>query len=59
MIKLGIIGAGGIARKMSQTIRMMNESGNDKVQLYGIASRTPEKAQAFAAESGVEKAYGT
>lgn len=59
MIKLGIIGAGGIARKMSQTIRMMNESGNDKVQLYGIASRTPEKAQAFAAENGVEKAYGS
>ena len=59
MIKLGIIGAGGIARKMSQTIRMMNESGNNKVQLYGIASRTPEKAQAFAAENGVEKAYGS
>ena len=31
MINLGIIGAGGIARKMSQTIRMMNESGNNKV----------------------------
>ena len=59
MIKLGIIGAGSIAKTMARTIRRMNEAGIDKVQLYGIASRNLEKATKFAEENGVLKAYGS
>ena len=51
MIRFGIIGAGGIAEVMSKTIRMMNESGDRRIQLYGIASRSLEKAEAFASLS--------
>lgn len=59
MIKLGIIGAGDIAKVMSKTVRMMNESGNQKVELYGVASRSLEKANIFAEENGILKAYGS
>ena len=59
MIKLGIIGAGGIAEIMARTIRRMNEAGNHKVQLYGVASRSLEKAARFAGENGAGKAYGS
>lgn len=59
MVKLGIIGAGGIAAVMSKTVRRMNETGNKKIQLYGIASRTMEKAEQFAEKNGVLRAYGS
>ena len=59
MIKFGIFGAGGIAGVMSKTIRMMNESGDTRLQLYGIASRSMEKAEEFAKKNGVMKAYGS
>ncbi len=53
-MRVGIIGAGGIARKMAKTI-----NGMESTQLYAIASRSLEKAKAFAAEFAVEKAYGS
>ena len=59
MIRVGTIGAGVIARTMAQTIHMMNEAGNGSVQMYGIASRSLEKAEAFAKENGIPKAYGS
>ena len=59
MIRFGIIGAGGIAGVMSKTIRMMNENGDRRIQLYGIASRNLEKAEEFAEKNGVMKAYGS
>ena len=59
MIRVGTIGAGVIARMMAKTIHMMNEAGDNSVQMYGIASRSLEKAEAFAKENGIPKAYGS
>lgn len=57
-MKIGIMGAGRIAGVMSRTLRAMRETGRP-VELYAIASRSAEKAEAFAKEQGVEKAYGS
>lgn len=53
-MNIGILGAGGIARVMAQTINKM-----DQARLYAIGSRNVEKAQAFAQEFKIEKAYGS
>lgn len=52
--KVGIIGAGGIAVKMTNSITPL-----DGYEIHAIASRSLEKAQAFAAEYGIAKAYGS
>lgn len=52
--KVGIIGAGSIARKMADTLNKM-----EHVEAYAIASRQLEKASLFAAEQGVTRAYGS
>lgn len=59
MVNLGILGAGRIAVIMAETVRKMNESGNEAVKLYGVASRDAERARVFAAENGVENAFGS
>jgi predicted dehydrogenase len=53
-MKVGILGAGGIAKKMTRTLKMM-----ETAEAYAIGSRDYGKAAAFAKEQGVEKAYGT
>ena len=53
-MKVGILGAGGIAGTMAATIGQMKE-----VENYAIASRNREKAEAFAKQYAVEKAYGS
>ena len=53
-MKLGIIGAGNIAGVVSRTLSAMEE-----VQCYAVAARSLEKAEAFAAEYGFQKAYGS
>ena len=52
--KVGIVGAGWIAEKAAITL-----NGLEGIQCYAIASRSQEKADAFAAQWGVEKAYGS
>lgn len=52
--KVGIIGAGHIARKMAHTLRDM-----EGVEAYAVASRSKEKAEAFAREWGFTHAYGS
>lgn len=52
--KVGIIGAGNIAHKAAYTVGRM-----EGFEMYGIASRSLEKAQQFAAECGCTKAYGS
>lgn len=42
-LKFGIIGAGHMAERMADTVRQMKQ-----VELYAVASRTEEKAKAFA-----------
>lgn len=53
-LRMGILSTGGIAAVMADTIRQMED-----VEMYAVASRTLEKAEAFAAKFGFEKAYGT
>lgn len=53
-MKIGIIGAGSIARSMADTI-----NGLDDFELYAIASRSLEKARDFARQFGVTTFYGS
>ena len=52
--KVGIIGAGSIARAMAYTLSKMQG-----VERYAIASRSREKAAHFAQEHGFVRAYGS
>ena len=52
--RIGIIGAGHIAEKMAWTLTQMSEA-----EPYAVASRSLEKAQAFAEKYGFCKAYGS
>ena len=52
--RVGIMGAGKIAETMAKTLNDMKG-----VSLYAIASRTEEKAKAFAKAHGAKKAYGS
>ncbi len=53
-MNIGILGAGSIARKMAETV-----NGMDDVTLAAVGSRSIEKAEAFAAEFSIPKAYGS
>ena len=53
-IKVGILGLGGIARKMANTVNK-----TEGAVLYAAGSRDIEKAKIFAKEFGAEKAYGS
>ncbi|MGM9739637.1 MAG: Gfo/Idh/MocA family protein [Candidatus Cryptobacteroides sp.] len=54
-MKLGIIGAGHIAIKMASTLAGKPQG----CECYAVASRSLDKAGAFAAEHGIQKAYGS
>ena len=58
IMNVAILGAGAIARSMCRTVRGMKAAGRP-VELYAIASRSQEKADAFAREEGVLRAYGS
>lgn len=53
-LKVGIIGAGWIAHRMAEALAPRKEA-----YVYAIASRSEQKAKDFAAEYGIEKAYGS
>ena len=53
-MNIGILGAVKIAGVMADTINKM-----DDVELYAVGSRTLEKANAFAREFDIDKAYGS
>lgn len=55
MRNFAILGAGGIAEVMAQTLARMRE----EVHAYAVASRSLEKAEQFARDHGFEKAYGS
>lgn len=54
-IRWGILSTGTIAHNFAKTVRQMDENR----ELSAVASRTAEKARAFAAEYGISKAYGS
>lgn len=51
---IGIMGAGGIAGVMAETVKKMKN-----VKLYAIASREQVRADVFAKKYGCKKAYGS
>ncbi len=53
-LKLGILGAGLISSAMAKTVAQM-----DDVALYAVAARDLPRAEAFAREHGVARAYGS
>lgn len=53
-MKLGILGPGRIARTVAATLVAMPE-----IECYAVASRTPERAEAFARDFGFEKVYNS
>ncbi len=59
MINVGILGAGRIAVTMANTINGMNAKGELCAKLYCVGSRDLERANTFAREHGIEKAYGS
>ena len=54
ILRVGIIGTGWIAQKAAMTLRQM-----PLCEAYAVGSRTQEKADAFAAEWNIPKAYGS
>lgn len=54
MFKIGIIGAGWIADKMAQAIAPFKD-----IEIYAIASRSLDKAEAFAKTYSIPVAYGS
>ena len=58
MFRIGILGAGAIARTMANTLRLMAYRGDD-VCLYAVASRDQRKAEDFARREGAQVAYGS
>ena len=53
-MRIGILGAGHIAGKVSGTLKQMRE-----VRCYAVAARDLWRAEAFAGEHGFDKAYGS
>ena len=53
-MNIGIIGAGGIAKKMAETLNQMPD-----MNAYAVSSRNENKALKFAEDNKVEKAYGS
>ena len=54
MLRVAILGAGGIAIKMAKTLK-----GMETAEAYAIAARDLGRAEAFAKEYGFTKAYGS
>ena len=55
-MKVGILAAGGIAHKMAKTLVGLN---HPEIELYAVASRSIDKAKAFASEYSMPVAYGS
>ncbi len=53
-MKIGILGAGGIAHTMARTVSKMNDA-----EIAAVGSRSEEKAKRFAEEFSIPKAYGS
>ena len=53
-MRIGIIGAGHIGGKIARTIAQ-----TECMECLAVASRTREKAESFATEFGIPRAYGS
>lgn len=52
--RIAILGAGHIAATMAATVRQM-----EGAEIYAVASRSLERAEAFARQFGIARAYGS
>lgn len=57
-MKFGILGCGYIADLMAKAVKTLENKGMG-VELYAVAARDKEKAQAFASQHGAHKFYGS
>ncbi len=57
-MKWAILATGNIAKRFATTVNAMKEAGEDQ-EVLACASRTLEKAEAFAGEFGIPRAYGS
>ena len=53
-IKWGLIGLGTISRKFAKGLKLLPDA-----EIYAVASRSKDKADAFGAEFGATKRYGS
>ncbi|AKV55311.1 NAD-dependent oxidoreductase [Bifidobacterium actinocoloniiforme DSM 22766] len=60
-VKVAILGAGRIAQHMADTLTRMAQDKRYQglVEPWAVASRSEERAEAFAKEHGIPKAYGS
>ena len=58
-IRVGILGAGRIARTMAATLRGLAERGGEGILPYAVGARELSRGEALAEEFGFEKAYGS
>lgn len=54
MLKMGIMGTANVSRSFTEVLK-----GSSIIKITAIASRSLEKAQSFAQEFGIEKAYAS
>ena len=59
MINIAILGAGGIAVKMADTLNGMVAQGNQTLAPYAVAARDAARAAQFAHDHHFQKAYGS
>ena len=57
-MKTAILGAGNIAKSMAAALRGLQKRG-ENVEPYAVGARELSRAEAFAREQGLEKAYGS
>lgn len=54
ILRIGILGAGHIAHKMASAVAQLQEA-----EIKAVGSRSQEKADAFASQYGIQRAYGS
>ncbi len=58
-MKFAILAPGKIAQSMAKAVVEIRRMSGTQLELYAVASRSPDRAKAFATQWGFEKAYGS
>ncbi|MBP3325214.1 MAG: Gfo/Idh/MocA family oxidoreductase [Coprococcus sp.] len=58
-MKFAILAPGKIAQSMAKAVMEIQGMGGTQLELYAVASRSLDRAKAFATQWGFEKAYGS
>ena len=57
-LRFGIMGAGGIANKFADAVRLVREEDGFDVTVAAVSSKSADRAQAFADRNRIPSAYG-